>query len=140
MYEIIKNVINYGEYDLSDIINKINVFWVQNNITEEQKIELTEMARKKANPQNSYATTEEQLKKIYEKIQELELKVIALENGETISPITKEEYPLYVQPTGAHDAYNNNDKITYNGLHYICKVDGCVWSPDIYPSGWEVTL
>lgn len=20
---------------------------------------------------------------------------------------------------------------------YICKIDGCVWSPDAYPSAWE---
>ena len=29
------------------------------------------------------------------------------------------------------------DKITYNGKKYVCKMNGCVWNPDEYPSGWE---
>ena len=27
---------------------------------------------------------------------------------------TEEEYPLFVKPSGAHDAYKEGDKITYN--------------------------
>ena len=38
---------------------------------------------------------------------------------------------------GAHDAYKIGDKITYNGQHYICKMDGCVWTPDAYTAGWQ---
>ena len=49
-----------------------------------------------------------------------------------------DEWPEFVQPTGAHDAYKIGDKITYNGQRYICKMDGCVWTPDAYPAGWEV--
>lgn len=45
-----------------------------------------------------------------------------------------EEYPEYKQPTGAHDAYNMGRKVTFNGKKYICKLDGCVWSPAEYPS------
>ena len=29
------------------------------------------------------------------------------------------------------------DKITYNGRHYVCLMDGCVWTPDAYPAGWR---
>ena len=48
------------------------------------------------------------------------------------------EWPEWVQPTGAHDAYQTGDKVTYNGQHYVSKIDGNVWSPDAYPPGWEV--
>lgn len=48
------------------------------------------------------------------------------------------EYPDFKQPTGAHDAYNTGDKVTYNGKHYISKIDNNVWSPDDYPAGWEL--
>lgn len=48
-----------------------------------------------------------------------------------------DEWPEYVQPTGAHDAYQVGDKITYNGKRYVCKLANCVWSPDAYPAGWE---
>lgn len=60
--------------------------------------------------------------------------VLALEGGE---PETPEEWPEYVQPTGAHDAYQAGDKITYNGQHYVCLMDGCVWTPDAYPRRLE---
>ena len=46
-----------------------------------------------------------------------------------------EEYPQWVQPVGAHDAYMTGDKVTYNNQHYISTVDNNVWQPDVY--GWE---
>lgn len=48
-----------------------------------------------------------------------------------------DEYPEFVQPTGAHDAYKADDKITYKGKRYICNMDGCVWSPEEYPAAWS---
>ena len=48
------------------------------------------------------------------------------------------EYPEFVQPTGAHDAYAKGAKVTYNGKRYISVYDGAnVWSPDALPEGWE---
>lgn len=47
-------------------------------------------------------------------------------------------YPVWSQPTGAHDAYNNGDIVNYNGILYRSLVDGNVYSPDAYPAGWEV--
>ena len=46
-------------------------------------------------------------------------------------------YPEWVQPTGAHDAYNTGDRVTYNGRVYESTMDGNTWSPDAYPQGWE---
>lgn len=37
----------------------------------------------------------------------------------------------------APNAYNTGDKITYNGKHYECIFDGCVWNPAEYPQGWK---
>lgn len=59
---------------------------------------------------------------------------------EPTEPSEAEEYPEYKQPTGAHDAYKTGDKITYNGKKYVCKMNGCVWSPETYPSAWEEVL
>lgn len=47
-------------------------------------------------------------------------------------------YPLWAQPSGAHDAYNTGDIVNYNGTLYKSLIDGNVWSPDVYPAGWEV--
>lgn len=48
------------------------------------------------------------------------------------------EWPEFKQPTGAHDAYMKNDKVTYNGKHYISTMDNNVYSPDDYPQGWQL--
>lgn len=48
-----------------------------------------------------------------------------------------EGYPVWSQPTGAHDAYNAGDIVNYNGTLYKSLIDGNVYSPVAYPSGWE---
>ena len=50
--------------------------------------------------------------------------------------VSVDEYPEWVQPTGAHDAYNIGDKVTYNGQHYVCTSNGNVYAPDVY--GWDL--
>ena len=46
-------------------------------------------------------------------------------------------YPIWSQPTGAHDAYNTGDIVDYNGTLYQSTIDGNVWPPTDYPDGWE---
>ena len=47
-------------------------------------------------------------------------------------------YPVWSQPTGAHDAYNVGDAVNYNGTLYQSLADGNVYSPEAYPAGWKV--
>lgn len=49
--------------------------------------------------------------------------------------VSIEEWPEWVQPTGAQDAYMNGDKVSHNNLHWISIIDSNVWEPGIY--GWE---
>ena len=49
--------------------------------------------------------------------------------------ISLEEYPEWVQPTGAQDAYNTGDKCSHNNKHWASNLDGNVWEPGIY--GWS---
>lgn len=51
--------------------------------------------------------------------------------------VSLDEWPEWVQPTGAQDAYMIGDKVTYNGRHYVSIIDYNVYSPDVYPQGWE---
>ena len=51
--------------------------------------------------------------------------------------VSLDECPEFVQPTGAHDAYNKGDKVTFEGKHYISLMDGNVYSPTAYPAGWQ---
>jgi hypothetical protein len=46
-------------------------------------------------------------------------------------------YPMWSRPTGAHDAYNKGDVVSYNGTLYRSLIDGNTYSPEEYPAGWE---
>lgn len=51
------------------------------------------------------------------------------------------EIPVWVQPTGAQDAYNKGDKVWYpekDTTVYVSLIDNNTWSPEAYPAGWEV--
>ena len=47
-------------------------------------------------------------------------------------------YPVWSQPTGAHDAYNIGDVVAYNGILYMSLVDANTYSPETYPDGWQL--
>ena len=148
MYDVIKNVILNENFDLSWIILNIKKNCTRGDITDDQEEELIVLAQEHANPQNSYAPLQKQIEVAFSQINslsktidKLDERVRAIESGspqELEEPPVEDEYPEYVQPTGAHDAYNTGDKITFNGKKYTCKMNGCVWSPDVYPSAWEL--
>lgn len=52
--------------------------------------------------------------------------------------LTEEGYPVWAQPTGAHDAYNIGDIVDYNGTLYESLINGNTYSPEAYPAGWKV--
>lgn len=142
MKELFLNVINNGDYSLRDILRKINLSYIKSELTDEEKVELEEMARNNAKAINDYAPIEERLEEAFRRIEKLESKVKALEGTETDEPVegeeeVVEEYPEYVQPLGSHDAYKIGDKVTFNGKRYVSLIDGNNWSPSVYPQGWE---
>ena len=49
--------------------------------------------------------------------------------------ISLEEYPEWVQPTGAHDAYMKGAKVSHNSKHWISDVDNNIREPSVY--GWS---
>ena len=155
MFKIFKNVIENSDFDLRDILKKIEESYIKSDLSEEEKTSLESLAREKAKPENSYASFQKQIDDLYSELNTLKstveanaqgmsaLKETVEELGGTVTepeiPIA-EEYPEYKQPTGAHDAYKIGDKITFNGKKYICKLDNCVWSPSEYPSAWEEVI
>lgn len=46
-----------------------------------------------------------------------------------------EEWPEWIQPTGAHDAYEKGAKVSHNGEHWISDIDANVYEPGVY--GWS---
>lgn len=45
------------------------------------------------------------------------------------------EWPEWKQPTGAHDAYEKDSKVSHNGHHWISTIDANIYEPGVY--GWE---
>lgn len=103
MYAIIKSVINSGNYELTDMLSKIDTMWVQGSITDEQRMELTALARDKATPEATYAPLQEQVDALAVRIDALTQRVAALEDGGTAAdtPATPaDEWPEYVAAHG----------------------------------------
>ena len=153
MYKIIKAVIDSKRYELTDMLKKLDTFWVQGSLSESEYNELVALARANALPENSYAGLQERMDALYAQLTEtrkeleaLKARVKALESDGTTEDGTTEEspevdeYPEYVAPTGAHDAYYAGAKVTYNGVRYVCVAPegvAVVWNPDVMPSYWE---
>lgn len=148
MYDTFKSVIKSGRYELSDILKKIDTCWIQGDLTDEQKVELVKMAQENANPENSYAPLQEQIEKLYgitdtlkSEVKMLKDKVTKLEGGEVEPEPPFTEYPEYKQPTGSHDAYYKDDKVTYKGKKYVCVAPedyAVVWNPEEYLAYWQL--
>lgn len=127
MYQIIKNVINRGGYNLSAVLSKIDTVWAEGKITDEQRAELIATARNQA---SSEADVD-----IMFKLTELEQRIRALETGESTDG-SAEEYPAFV----VGKWYYKGDKCSFDGINYTCiapEGTACVWSPADYPAYWE---
>lgn len=141
MFEIVKDVILGKNYKLEDMLNKLNILWAEGSISDDERLSLISLARENALAENSYKPLQEQLDNLYKAFdnfkEEVNARLNTLEGKEDIEePV--EEYPQFVQPTGAHDAYKIGDKITFSdGNKYESLIDNNVWAPDVYPAGWK---
>lgn len=141
MYNIIKNVAQTGNFELSDMLKKIDTFWLKGDITEEQRSELIALAQAKATPQNSLD--------IIKKIGELEKRIAELENklsasdSDTESGDTDEGETPSVETYPDFEVgkwYYTGNKITFEGKNYECTAPNgtpCVWNPADYPPYWQ---
>ena len=124
MYDILKNVIGRKEYDLNSIIKKIDFLWSEDKLTDEQRAELSDLARNGAETQNSVD--------VIKKLAELEERIKALESNNDIESDVSEFVP--------GKWYYNGDKCSFDGVDYVCIAPAgavCVWSPSDYPQYWE---
>ena len=131
MKQIIEKVINSKNYELSDMLKKIDTLWVQGSIDDEAKKHLAERARENANVQNSID--------ILAKLEELDKRVKALEEANTSTETEEETEVTYPEYT-VGKWYYKGDKVTFDGKVYECIApEGavCTWSPTEYPAYWE---
>lgn len=125
---IFEQVIARGGFDLTAMLTRIDEYHIEGKLDDEERESLYALARQHARPQYNY---DAEIEAIWAAIRELQ----AAQEGGGTEP--GDEWPQFVQPTVAHDAYGVGDKVTFNGARYVCKMANCVWSPDVYPDAWE---
>ncbi len=131
MKEVFLNVIERGGYDLTNLLRKIDTYYIVGMLSEAEKDELYAKAR---GSQIAQYDVKVEIEKLWDAIKDINSKLA--ENTTTEEPTT--EYAEYVQPTGAHDAYMEGNIVTYNGKVYKCLMNYCVYAPDVYPAAWEM--
>lgn len=148
MYEIFKSVIASKSYNLEEMIKKINIRWVEDILTEEQREELIALAQTNADPSQSNAPLQKQIEEISKKQIALEDTVEKLramvqkiketvESGGTVvpepePPIT-EEYPAWKPYNGIPPVpYQIGSKVTHNGKKWESMVANNVWEPGAF--------
>ena len=135
MYEMIKTVIASRTYtDSNALIAKIQRLYIEGTLTESQYTELRTMLAEQ-NPVKTY-DVESELDRVWVELRRIASIVDSMPEPSP-EPEPSEYVPDWVQPTGAHDAYQKGDKVRYNGNVYESLIDGNVWSPDAYPAGWQ---
>ena len=126
MKQMFEQVIQLGNYDLSQLLATIDQYHIEGRLTDEERLDLTMQARKAAVPEYDYAG---EINALWAAVRELQ---------KTVTPPAEEdEWPDFVQPTHAGTAYQPGDKVTFKGEKYVCIIAHCVWSPADYPAGWE---
>lgn len=120
-----------GNFDLGEMLNRINTHHVAGNLTDADRNELISLARSKADP---FAGVD-----VIAKLADLEDRVRALENEKVDPPAggsTNNDADEYIPGKW----YYKGDKVSYNSKTYVCCApDGavCTWNPDEYPAYWE---
>lgn len=126
MYNIVKNVLNNGGYDLTAMLKKIDTLWTKGKLTDTEYEELNSIARGGAKPEYSID--------MIAKLEEIDKRLSAIENGSQITE--PEEYPEFV----VDKWYYKGNKVSFEGENYVCiapEGTTCVWSPKDYPAYWE---
>ena len=124
MYNSVLIVIQSGEYNLSDLTKKIDTLWLKSYLTDDERESLTKLAIEKANPDAGLPSFSDRMAAL----EKLEGNLSS--GGDSGSS----DWPEWVQPTGAHDAYAKGSQVTHNGERYVSQIDANVWEPGVFGS------
>lgn len=131
MKAVFSDVIRRGGYDLTGLLHKVDKYHIEGKLTDEEREELYALARQTPEAQYDYRG---EIEKLWAAVRVLQGDQ---SNDDSQNP-SSNEYHEFVQPSGAHDAYQTGATVLFNGERYICKMDNCVWSPEVLPSAWEL--
>lgn len=128
MYNSVLIVIQSGEYNLSDLTKKIDTLWLKSYLTDDERESLTKLAIEKANPDAGLPSFSERMAALEKRVSKLEGNLSS--GGDSGSS----DWPEWIRPTGAHNAYAKGSQVTHNGKRYVSKIDANVWEPGVLGS------
>lgn len=141
MFATLQTIINAGDYDLTDLSERIKTLYAIGELSEEEMTQLLDSAAANANqdamlPDMSgrVGALETRMAAVEERVGKLEAG--GVEQGEPEEPV--DEWPEWVRPTSKDTQYNKGDKVTFNGHHYVCVKNNVSASPDEDPKRWQL--
>ncbi|MCD7881066.1 MAG: hypothetical protein LUG47_05280 [Clostridiales bacterium] len=133
MYDTLWQLIATGNYTLADITNKINVFWAESQLTDEQRTELLALAVENISTDQEKPELETTVEKLAARVTALEEAVTALQGdtGDSGSGGSS-AYPEWTSWDGVSDNYQYGAIVSHNGTLWISVYNGQnVWEPGV---------
>ena len=128
VYELFKNTINQGGYNVADIETKIDKFYIEGKLSEEERTELKTLCAEKASDADQI--------NVVEKLKEHEDRIFALEH-----PAEEAVFPVW----SAGYVTNKGETVQYDvdgdGVMELCRYDGGRASTSLRPfkiDGWHI--
>lgn len=130
----ISTIIKSGNFELVDMLHRIDILYADGNFTDEERTSLIDEARSVAKPDMSQGEIGARVSALEYAVDMLTKRVDAL-NGSEVDPGTVADY---VQGT----RYYKGDRVRFDGKVYEA-IEGdaghpIVWSPADYPQGWKL--
>ena len=149
MYNTIKRVIGNRNYELTDILTKIEKRCFEGQITEDERDELITLANANANPSNSDAPLKNQVAVLFDMVAALALEIKALKEAK--DETNPEEQPEEETPAKTYTAWYRHNGIgpnpwqdgticIHNDRYWLSHVNNNVWEPGalgVYENIWE---
>lgn len=133
MFNSLKSIINNGGYQLDSLKNRLENLAAYGDITPEQKEELLNAARVKADPAQEI-DARKLLLEHERRIRALEALLAQGGEGGGTGEVTLHKEYVVGTPT------TNGDKWSWKGVNYtignVPEGSVCVWSPEGYPAYW----
>ena len=132
-----KSVVDSGRFELADFLDKLDVLWIQGDISKEEREALTGEARERADPERSMPALAERVGALELRCAAIEEALVSIGGGSGEEPETSEEWPEWVRPTSKDTQYNKGDKVTFEGRRYTCVKNNVTASPAENPKQWK---
>lgn len=141
MFETVQTIINSGDYDLTDLTQRIKTLYALGELSEDEMTQLLDSAADNANQDAMLPDMTERVGALETRIAAVEERVGKLEEGgvepgELEEPV--DEWPEWVRPTSKDTQYRKGDQVTFNGRHYMCVKNNVSSSPDEDSKSWRL--